>query len=217
MNAGDVRSAAAGNVVVQLRSLKKDYRGQSVVSVEKLDFRAGERVLITGSNGSGKSTLLRLLIGASRPYSGRLQVSGALAAGPIGYSPQTGGLAPEQTIATNLALRRYVYGRRSAPAEEAWYVRRLGLTRYLDRQFWELSGGIQKLASVAAALHVEPSGLVLDEPFSGLDESKRAVLAAILNQLGPRLQLLVVSSPTAGESHGVDFNRSIELVGGRIS
>lgn len=210
-------NAAGGKPAVHLEGVEKHYRGRCVVRLDVLDFAPGERVLVSGSNGSGKSTLLRLVIGATSPDKGRIEISRETARRGMGYAPQTAGLAPEQTISTSLALRRFTYGLPMLPAEEAWYVRRLGLRQFLDRQFWELSGGFQKLAAIAAALHVEPGCLILDEPFSGLDEAKREVLRDILNLLAPRLALLLVSSPTQGDSDGVEFGRTIELVQGRIS
>ena len=152
--------------LIDVRELRKAYDRQTVVDVERLRLDAGERVLIAGRNGSGKSTLLRLLSGAAIADGGRVTTAPNLRAGRVGYVPQSAGLYADLSVRRNLALRRALYGCPPLDVESAdaaWYVDDLALTPVLDRRVGELSGGYQRLAAVAAALHVEPSWLLFDD------------------------------------------------------
>jgi len=181
-----------------LEGVEKSYGRRRVLSVDALSLEAGDRVLIAGTNGSGKSTLLRLIAGVASPDRGRIIRSAALA-GKLGYVPQSGGLYGELSIRENLKLRRLLWRLPPSAPEGMWYVEGLGLHELLDRTPAELSGGFQRLAAVAAALHAEPDWLLLDEPFSGVDAGRRARLVEGLLNVGKTMPLLVVTAPAADE------------------
>jgi ABC-type multidrug transport system ATPase subunit len=188
------------SVAIALERVEKRYGRQRVLTVESLALEAGNRVLITGANGSGKSTLLRLLAGVAFADRGRIIRGSVLARARLGYVPQSGGLYGELSVRENLALRRRLWRRPPASPEAPWYVTELGLADLLDKTPAELSGGFQRLATVAAALHGDPDWLALDEPFYGVDAERRARLLAGLLARAPMPTLLVVAAPSATSS-----------------
>ena len=132
----------------------------------------------------------------------------------IGYVPQSGGLYPDLTVEENLKLRRALWLRKRLSANWARTVAALDLQGTLERTPAELSGGLQRLATIAAALHVEPDWLLLDEPFQGLDPRRRTLLVEHLALISARLQLLVITAP-AENDFGL-LTKTIRMVGGRI-
>ena len=199
--------------LIELEHVEKHYGRERVVAIESLALDFGERVVITGLNGSGKSTLLRLLAGVSQPNRGLVRRNPALDQASLGYVPQSGGLYTELSIRANLAQRRRLWNLPETAPESAWYVQDLGLEPLLDKTPAELSGGFQRLAAVATALHVEPSWLLLDEPFYGLDKGRRDILEERLRHLCNNLVLFVVTAPSV---EFTDAARVVRMENGRV-
>jgi ABC-type multidrug transport system ATPase subunit len=201
--------------MIELEGVEKRYGRNAVLKVDALELNEGDQALLVGPNGSGKTTLLKLLGGIVPATRGSVRWSPELQRGALGYVPQTGGLYPEMTILDNLRTRRALYGMEQTEVQKLHYVRVLGLVPLLDRRFGELSGGYQRLATLAAALHVRPAWLLLDEPFNGVDRHFREVLAATLDELGRELRLMVLTSPTTDTP--APGNRIIEIEEGRVA
>lgn len=184
------------DAVLTLKRLTKSYAGHQVLHIERLVLHRNDRVVMTGTNGSGKSTLLRIIAGIARRDGGELTRARALSALRIGYVPQIGGLYGDLTVAENLRWRRRLFGMDRKDRDPAYPVAyELGLRPYMAKKFADLSGGYQRLATVAAALDIEPAWLLLDEPFSGMDEEKQERTVRLLADLLPRLELLVITAP----------------------
>ena len=181
------------SAVLRLEGVEKRYGTQRVLVVEDLSLEEGDRILITGGNGSGKSTLLKLLTGVIPPDRGRIVHEASLGDAVLGYVPQIGGLYADLTVAKNFALRRELCGVR-VPAGFA-VVEALGLTPLLAKRVSALSGGYQRLAALAAALHLQPGWLALDEPFSGLDADKLRMATEAIAEAAARVRLLLLASP----------------------
>ena len=200
--------------LIELKDVEKRYGRNVVVSVKSLRLASGDRVLLAGPNGSGKTTLLKLLgriVPASR---GVARWSPELERATLGYVPQNGGLYSELTVLDNLRTRRALYGMEQTDVHKLHYVASLGLVPFLDKRFGELSGGYQRLAAIAAALHVRPAWLLLDEPFSGVDRHFREVLSSALSELATGLRLLVLTSPETEPLALV--NREVRIEEGRV-
>ncbi|HEX3650249.1 MAG TPA: ABC transporter ATP-binding protein, partial [Pseudonocardiaceae bacterium] len=141
---------------------------------------------VLGSSGSGKTTLLRIVGGFERPRAGVVRLGGRVIDGPgahvpperrgLGYVPQEGALFPHLTVAANVgfALRRRT--RRAGRVGELLDL--VGLADLRRRYPHELSGGQQQRVALARALALEPSVVLLDEPFSSLDAALRASVRA---------------------------------------
>lgn len=202
--------------VLELTGVAKRYAAERrVIDVDQLSLEQGSSVLLHGSNGSGKSTLLRILGGVSTVDRGQVTRAPRLLEGRLGYLPQSGGLYPELTLGDNLRLRRQLFGLGRIRPELVWYVREFGLVRFLERRVSELSGGFQRLAAIAATMHVEPTWLLLDEPLSGIDAGMRSDLLGWFSDLAGELDLLVVAAPLAED--GLGTLAKIEMLDGRIA
>lgn len=145
---------------------------------------------LLGRSGCGKSTLLNVISGLDRDYGGEVTVAGhALAHGSrapvkIGYVFQEPRLLPWRTVRQNL---RFALQSSDLPERE-WseriesWLERVGLGGFGDAYPHELSGGMQQRAAIARAFAIEPEVLLMDEPFSGLDEfTARSLRSTLLS------------------------------------
>jgi NitT/TauT family transport system ATP-binding protein len=167
-----------------------------------LDVPQGRFVTLIGPSGCGKSTLLRVLAGIERPDEGTISIFGesverARQAKLIGFVPQALALLPWRTVLENarlpLELNRSGGANRTTPARDPSEVlRALGLGDVLDRRPAELSGGMRQRVAIARAFVSEPALLLMDEPFSALDELTSDVLRRELLQLWHSTRTTVV-------------------------
>ena len=149
----------------------------------------GELTCVLGPSGCGKTTLLRLAAGLETPTTGRVRVNGRPVTAPpenIGLVSQEGDLFPWRRVLSNVALGLEIRGegrqRRRRRALET--LRRLDLPAEVARSFpHELSGGMRQRVALARALCPSPRVLLMDEPFSGVDEPTRHRLQAELVEL----------------------------------
>jgi iron(III) transport system ATP-binding protein len=187
--------------VLDVRNLAKTYtkrRASGTVALDGLDLRVaeGELVTVLGPSGCGKTTLLRVIAGFEVPDSGTVDVAGRRVAGDrfvpahergIGLVPQDGALFPHLSVAQNVGfgltgLRR---ADRRTRVEEALAL--VGLEGFATRRPHELSGGQQQRVALARAIAPGPRIVLLDEPFSALDEYLRETLRAEVRALLERL------------------------------
>lgn len=184
------------------------------MSVNLLSMSLGESILLHGRNGSGKSTLLRVMARVAQLDEGDIAYSKQLQRGRLGYLPQSGGLYPELSLEDNFRLRRRLFGLKPVRLKSMWYVRELGLIRFLGKRVSEMSGGYQRLAAIAATLHVEPTWLLMDEPLSGVDTEMREDLLGWFAELAHELDLFVLAAPVIED--GQEAACRIEMEDGRI-
>ena len=166
-----------------------------------LAVRSGEVLSLVGPSGCGKSTVLRLLAGLDRPSAGRI----AWTAGRprIGFVFQDATLMPWATAADNVFLPLRLRGirRRDASPRLADALERVGLGPFAGHRPAELSGGMRMRVSIARALVVRPTLLLMDEPFAALDEITRLRLNDDLTALAAALgTTLVFVTHSVGES-----------------
>ncbi len=144
----------------------------------------GHFVSVIGPSGSGKSTLLRIVAGLLPATSGTVTVFGetpgdAVAHKRIGFVPQSPALLPWRSVLDNVRLPSQVNRRadngRPAPDPVA-ILEAVGLGDALHQRPASLSGGMRQRVAIARAFAVDPSLLVMDEPFSALDELTRETL-----------------------------------------
>jgi iron(III) transport system ATP-binding protein len=167
---------------LEINGLHKAYETQSVLEDLDLTVEAGSFVSILGPSGSGKTTLLRVIAGFDRADKGSVRLHGAVvddewnfvesAQRRIGYVPQDGSLFPHLSVESNVGFglaRKDRHGKRVAQLLEM-----VGLAGFAQRYPHELSGGQQQRVALARGLAIEPSLVLLDEPFSSLDASLRA-------------------------------------------
>jgi ABC-type nitrate/sulfonate/bicarbonate transport system ATPase subunit len=155
----------------------------------------GEFITIIGPSGCGKSTLLSLLAGFLRPTHGEILVKGVAIAGPgrdRGMIFQQYSSFPHLTVMQNIMFGLNLNARelglnaeaRRARAEDL--IRQVGLAVHKDKYPHQLSGGQQQRVAIARSLAMEPQILLLDEPFSALDEPTRLEMQELLVDLWNR-------------------------------
>jgi len=192
--------AAAGRIGI--RGVRVSFpagRGERLVALDAVDLEiaAGEIVALIGPNGSGKSTLLRVIAGLLQPASGRVTIDDEPVTGPsprVGLVFQEPRLLPWRTTAANIAYPLELAGvpRKEREAKVATLLDTVGLRAAARQVPSQLSGGMRQRAALARTLVLEPSVLLLDEPFSALDELSRERLNLELLDLHARLRTTIV-------------------------
>jgi NitT/TauT family transport system ATP-binding protein len=143
-----------------------------------LEVARGEIVAVLGPNGSGKSTLLRVVDGLLPPDAGTVAVEGRPVDGPdpsVGFVFQEPRLLPWRSAADNVAYPLELRGAAGRDRRERALelLRVVGVDAAAELRPHELSGGMRQRVAIARALALEPSVLLLDEPFSALDALTR--------------------------------------------
>ncbi|MEO2169764.1 MAG: heme ABC exporter ATP-binding protein CcmA [bacterium] len=176
----------ADQPAIRAEGLGKNFGTRRVLHELSLEVASGECLGLLGGNGAGKSTLLRLLAGSSRPAAGSVALFGVDAHGDdagtirrrLGFVGHEGMVYRDLSPRENLDVFARLYGCGEIDAEAL--LARVGLARVGKRATRTLSRGmLQRLALARATLH-EPDLLMLDEPFTGLDESGTELLRALL-------------------------------------
>jgi iron(III) transport system ATP-binding protein len=185
-NVEQIRVVERGKVPprLELDRIGVDFDGATAVEDLSLQIGAGELVCLLGPSGCGKSTTLRVAAGVERQTRGRVLVDGSVVSDAGRHAPpesrsvglmfQDFALFPHLTVAENVGfgLRRGVASReRTATVSD--YLRRVGLKGYERKYPHQLSGGEQQRVALARALAPRPRVMLMDEPYSGLDNRLR--------------------------------------------
>jgi NitT/TauT family transport system ATP-binding protein len=173
--------------------------GEVFTALEDVTFAVepGQFCAVVGPTGCGKSTTLSLVSGLDRPSAGSITVAGRPVDGiadGISFMFQTDALLPWKSVLGNVAMGPIFRGtpKRDAVAAARDWVRRVGLSGFEDRYPHQLSGGMRKRVSMAAALINEPRVLIMDEPFGALDVQTKAIMSTELLALWEQLRPSVV-------------------------
>jgi NitT/TauT family transport system ATP-binding protein len=179
MNATPPLRAAAADPVVGVRGIQKVYGG-GVHALDdiNLEFRRGELTSLLGPSGCGKTTLLKIIAGLLEPTAGEVEVNGRAVTGPgpeRAFVFQDFALMPWATVLRNAAFGLELRGVAQAERESRarHYIGEVGLTGFEQAYPHELSGGMRQRVGLARALAVEAEVLLMDEPFSAVDEQTR--------------------------------------------
>ena len=198
-------AAVPDQFAVSLRNAAFGYAGRSRVARLDLDIEAGSAVALIGPNGSGKSTLLRGLLGLAELTAGSVKVLGTTpvaARKDVATLPQADSRSTELPVTLRQVVAMGLY-RKLGPLRPLGRQNRLvidaaldqvGLSALANRIFGELSGGQQQRAILARALVADPSLLLLDEPFNGLDRENRGTLLALVRELREEGRTVIVST-----------------------
>lgn len=175
------------DIRIEYRGVTKRFAGQgdgaAVVAVRDvhLAVRAGEVVSLIGPSGCGKSTLLNMGSGLYQPTEGEVFVDGTPVDGPnahVAFMLQKDLLLPWRSIRENVELGleiRHV-GKAERRERALYLLEKCKLSRFVDHYPHQLSGGMRQRAALARTLAVDPSVLLMDEPFSALDAQTKMVL-----------------------------------------
>ena len=187
--------------MLQIRAATKTFRrGNHVVHAlgpVDLTVAKGEFLTVLGPSGCGKTTLLHMLGGFELPSSGAVEIDGKPIKGPgrdRGMVFQEATLFPWRTVRANVAWPLEVDGmpRRAARERASELLAKVGLAGFGDAYPGELSGGMRQRAALARTLAMEPSVLLMVEPFGALDAQTREVMQEELTRLWQTSGLTVV-------------------------
>jgi NitT/TauT family transport system ATP-binding protein len=177
--------------MLEIRHLSKSYGDTQAIA--ELDFTVveGEFVSVVGPSGCGKTTLLKCIAGLLAPTSGEvvLQEDKVMA---LVFQEYSRSLMPWLSVRKNVALplRDKSKAERAKLVDEA--VEAVGLTRFIDRYPWQLSGGMQQRVAIARALAYQPQILLMDEPFASVDAQTRADLEDLVLEVRERYDVTIV-------------------------
>ncbi|WP_298819538.1 ABC transporter ATP-binding protein [uncultured Roseibium sp.] len=190
--ANDYSGASSEAPVYELTNVSKTYARNAVIALENvnLTLRHGSFTSVIGSSGCGKSTLLKIMAGLIPPTKGRVILQDKPVTGPrrdIGMMFQQATLFPWKTAVENIVLPIEIRDGKGAAkkAKEKAHdlLEIVGLKGFENVYPNELSGGMAQRASICRMLITEPAVLLLDEPFSALDELSRDMMNMELQRI----------------------------------
>ena len=174
-----------GNIKVSIRNVVKKYdtRNGEMIALNgaNLDIMENEFICVIGPSGCGKSTLLNIIAGLLEPTSGAVIVDGRTVGGTCGDRGvvfQQYALFPWLTVKKNVQFVLKLQGKsqKEMDAIAEKYIKMVGLEKFIDSYPKELSGGMKQRVAIARAYAVNPSVLLMDEPFGALDAQTRTQL-----------------------------------------
>jgi lipopolysaccharide export system ATP-binding protein len=182
---------------LEIRGISKSFKKRQVVDNVSFDVKSGEVVGLLGPNGAGKTTSFYMVVGLVKPDSGDVTVDGASigmkpmyqrARMGVSYLPQEPSVFKKLTVEDNIMVGLEAHGYDSSERHE-----RLELLledfkiRHVRHSFaYSLSGGERRRVEIARALAGEPSFLLLDEPFAGIDPIAVGDIQNVIRQLRDR-------------------------------
>lgn len=160
---------------------RKRTKAKVVLKDVNLSIEENEFVCILGSSGCGKTTLLNLMAGFDRPLSGSIRYRGSEVEGPSSERAvvfQEYSLLPWMDVLSNVAFAvdKRITDPEERKAKAMAYLDKVGLSAFADQMPASLSGGMKQRVAIARTLAMEPDVLLMDEPFSSLDEQTKGRL-----------------------------------------
>lgn len=198
MNASSTKSGARPNSTLKAEGLCKRYRGRDVVKNVSLQVKSGEVVGLLGPNGAGKTTSFYMIVGLATPDSGSILLNDknitnspmhTRAQMGVGYLPQEASVFRKLSVADNIMAILQVrkdLNREQREERLTTLLDELSIDHIRDSQGLNLSGGERRRVEIARALAAEPSFVLLDEPFAGIDPISIGDIRSIVSHLQDR-------------------------------
>jgi iron(III) transport system ATP-binding protein len=180
------------NLIVEIKDVSHSYGdNETTLRNVNLQVNKGEKVAILGPSGSGKSTLLRLIAGLEKPQSGSISIKGEivstkdLVVAPekrkLGLVVQEKALFPHLTVKENITFGIKKRSDKNKTVSELCSL--FKIDHLADKYPHEISGGEQQRTALARSMAPNPELLMLDEPFSALDQELKQALYSELSQI----------------------------------
>ncbi len=195
--------------------LSKSYRGRAVVDGVTLNVDTGEVVGLLGPNGAGKTTCFYMVVGLISPDSGTIRIDQRdltrasmhqRARLGLGYLPQEASIFRRLSVADNimaiLELRRDL-DRNGRRAELTQLMEEFHVSHLAGQSGISLSGGERRRVEIARALAANPSFILLDEPFAGVDPISVSEIQRIVQQLAARDIGILITDHNVRETLGI--------------
>jgi heme ABC exporter ATP-binding subunit CcmA len=187
------------NAALEIGGVSKYYGDFPALRKIELNIEAGSTVALLGRNGAGKTTLLRIMAGLSKASEGSVRIAGAdvrrestrRRIGVLGHGIS---LYDELSATENLVLFAKLYSLAEPEKQALAWLERTGLGRVRDGLVREFSRGMRQRLAVARAFIHEPEVLLLDEPFTALDDRAIAVLQSLLGDAHALGRTIVIST-----------------------
>jgi lipopolysaccharide export system ATP-binding protein len=172
--------------------IHKSYQGRKVVDGVSICVNEGEIAGLLGPNGAGKTTCFYMVVGLEKPDAGKISVGGAnvthlpvyeRAKLGIGYLPQEASVFRNLTVRENIELVIQESGYKYKTGASELLMREFGLFELQNTLAYALSGGERRRVEIARCIAMQPSFILLDEPFSGIDPIAVADIQKMIIQL----------------------------------
>ncbi len=213
----------ASEPLIRVTGLRKTFGNHRVLDGLDLDVRAGEAVAVLGANGAGKTTLLKVLATLARPTRGEVTVAGhdcandpELVRREIGLVAHSSHVYEDLTAAENLTFWATLAGLRPSAAERASALAAVELERAAGERVRTFSAGMKRRLSLARFVLARPRVLLLDEPFTGLDQRGKKWLEEHLASFKSGGGAIVMTTHSFGREIAV-ADRIAILAGGAIA
>jgi lipopolysaccharide export system ATP-binding protein len=212
--------------VLRTVDLVKRYGERTVVDQVSLSVGAGEVVGLLGPNGAGKTTTFQMIVGMVRPSAGEIYLGGEAVAGMpmyrrarrgIGYLPQEESIFRRLSVQDNLQCIIETLPLPEAEKHQRCedLLKEFGIEHLRASQAYQLSGGEKRRLTIARCLATEPSILLLDEPFSGVDPIAVQDIQDIIRLLSARGLAVLITDHNVRETLSV-VDRAYLIYAGRI-
>jgi lipopolysaccharide export system ATP-binding protein len=212
--------------ILDVHGLVKAYARRQVVAGVDLRVQGGEVVGLLGPNGAGKTTCFYMIIGLVRPEGGHIILDGeditvypmhVRARRGLGYLPQETSVFRKLTVRENLlaVLELLPLSRTEREERADALLDELGIRHLSDQTANVLSGGEKRRLEISRALSTQPSFMLLDEPFAGIDPLAVADIKSIIGHLRQRGIGILISDHNVRETLGVCDTAYI-MVDGRV-
>jgi len=209
-------------LAVEVAGVTRMFGRRRAVDGVDIALGSGECLALFGPNGAGKTTLLRLIAGLLKPTSGSVRVGQRTlrddpgARGQIGLISHQSMLYGALTARENVEFAARLYGVRDPRSASLTALERMRIADRADAQVRSLSRGLQQRVSIARAIVHEPSVVLLDEPYTGLDAAGGAALTDMLRSLRASGASLLLVTHNVEEGLTVATKAAV-MLGGRIA
>ena len=186
--------------LLSIEQVRKDFGSVQAVKGLSLAVDKGQIFGLLGPNGAGKTTTIRMIMGIILPDDGTISCFGTpdrkLWEGKVAYLPEERGLYRKMTVESCIQFFGQLHGMKPSDAAEKteYWLKRLGLDDWKDKQVQELSRGMQQKVQFICTILADPQLIILDEPFTGLDPVNTQMIKDVILELKEKGSTIIFST-----------------------